>query len=218
MKTLFTGKTAITVAFGLLMGSCLAAEEGLNMVSNPGLETWQTDTGKHNPARFPTLQDNLVPTDWNVSMHAYEKGLKVTGAISKDTAEKRRGEASVRIDNASTTDITELVRWNLTVKPNTTYRVTAWFKGQDIELNKPGDAGAAVWAAAGPSKGFWGDKKGTQTFMKKGGSFDWTSLTCQLTTRENDQQMIVNLQLRRAKGSLWIDDVEVVEVPSADSL
>jgi hypothetical protein len=209
-------KTTTVAAFGLLIGSGFAAEVSQQgIISNSGLEVWEVRKGTHNPAKSPALQDNMIPSEWNVSMHTYEKDLKVTGALSKDTAVKHSGESSARIDNATTTDITELVRWNLTVKPNTTYKLTAWFKGQDIQLNKPNAPGAAIWVAAGPSKGFWGDKKGAAKFMKKGGTFDWTPLSCQFTSRENDEQMLINIQLRRGKGTLWIDDIEAVEVPAA---
>lgn len=194
-----------------LAGSVIAAEKQANMVSNPSFEQWGEFKGVIKENKTPKLQNKQVPKDWTVSMNATTQGVKVTSAVSKDVKVKHQGESSVRIDNATSTDIGQIVRWNLMVKPDTTYQISVWVKGKDITLNSKGAPGAAIWVSAGPVKGFWRNKKGTHAFMKRGGSFDWTQLTCELKTRKTDEQMMVTIQLRQAKGTLWIDDVKIIE-------
>ncbi len=146
-------------------------------------------------------------------MHSPLKAEKITGAVSQDSTEKHSGEFSAKIENISDTDTTDIVRWNIKVKPETKYKVSVWVKGKVIVLKKGQGAGAALWASAGPQKDFWGNKNGTQKFMRKAGSFDWTQISMEFTTRKGDEQLILNAQLRLASGTLWVDDVEVVELP-----
>jgi acetyl esterase/lipase len=200
----------------LLLGMAVLSVTGAE-IGNAGMESWEARKEKPSD-RTPALQDNQVPAGWSVSMHASKKGLEMTGSVNKDTAVKHSGEASTRIGNASTTDVTELTRWDTSVKPNTSYQVTVWCKGKDIELNKPNASGASLWAQAGPEKGFWTNRQGGAGFMKKGGSFDWTPLSCLFTTRPGDEQLIVSVQLRHAKGSLWVDDLELKEMSPEDLL
>lgn len=195
----------------VLAGNVTAEDNAENIVSNPGFEEWVEYKGKIKENKTPQLIDNKVPEDWNVSMHSPRKATKVTGAVAKDSTVKRSGETSVRIDNANITDSTEVVRWNIFIKPETKYKVSVWVKGKGIVLDKKNRCGAAIWASSGPEKGFWGNKQGGHKFLKKGGDFDWTQLSFELDTRDIDEQLIVTIQLRLSKGTLWIDDVEIIE-------
>jgi len=205
-------KRTIIAAFAMtLAGNVVAEDKKENIASNSSFEQWVEFKGVIKKNKTPKMQDKQIPKDWNVGMHTTTKGVKVTGAVLKDVKVKHKGESSIRIENSTSTDISEVIRWDLMVKPNTTYKISVWVKGKDITLNSKWAPGAAIWASAGPEKGFWGNKKGIHKFMKQGGSFDWTQLTCEFTTRKIDEQMIVNIQLRQAKGTLWIDDIEIIE-------
>ena len=111
----------------LALGLAHAAEDaGPNLLANGGLEQWQTDHLPPAGPNVPALLDGL-PTGWSVSQEAYERGddpaFVVRGAVSRETALKVAGEASVRLTNAANTDITEGSQGPFAVQPDAVYRV-----------------------------------------------------------------------------------------------
>jgi hypothetical protein len=183
--------------------------EAANLATNPGFEQWRT-IRKKDEVRTPDLADNLVPVDWEVSMGSRAKDVRATGAVYRDTEVKRSGEASVRMESGDMKTSTSLARWDLPAKASTTYRITVWVKGKGIEYAKDGQT--MVWFWAGPKKTFWQDRKGVYKVLKRAGDHDWTPITCEFTTRDGDELLYINLNFRWAKGTLWIDDVDLVEV------
>jgi hypothetical protein len=184
-------------------------EKPVNLATNPGFEQWHKTRRKH-PLRTPDLEDDQVPVDWEASMVVGKDEKRPKGAVYKDTEVKHEGDASVRIENGDKKTSTSIVRWDLPAKPETTYRITVWFKGKGIAYGKGGQA--MVWFSAGPKKGYWGDRKGTYKALKKAGDYDWTPVTCQFTTRDVDELFYVNINFRWGTGTLWVDDVELIEV------
>ncbi|MEZ0263262.1 MAG: PVC-type heme-binding CxxCH protein, partial [Phycisphaerae bacterium] len=124
-----------------------------------------------------------------------------------DAAVARDGARSLKLESARGTDAS----WSqdVTVKPNTRYRLTAWVKTKNV---KP--VGGAVGALlnvhqlqrdnGGATKGLAGDH-------------DWTLLATEFATGSN-RRVTVNCLLGgwgRATGEAWYDDVRVTELGAA---
>lgn len=200
------------VAFFANFAISAVADETGNLVSNHGFEEWKVYTKKVNdPKKFPALKDKMVPTDWEVNQETVKGSTESTGSVTKDDTVKRSGKSSVKIENKKPVNTTAIVRWNINVKPDTMYKITIWTKGKNVKKGK-GGVGSALWASTGPKKGFWSDKKGGHKFLNKNGDYDWTPMKIIFTTRPEDEQMIINAQLRWSSGTIWFDDIEVTEV------
>jgi hypothetical protein len=191
----------------------LRGQAGENILTNSGVEDWEAgslgESGKTTD----------VPSLWRVGLAATEKAadpsFEETGAIFKDTAIKHGGGASVRIESEATTDIVYFDQL-IPVEPNTTYKVSFWVRGEDIILN-PGDgAGAISVASWGPLEDFWGNQVDTWKRLEvRDGTFDWQLVEYTVETGDAAEQLKVSMQLRRATGKVWYDDLEVIRVGEA---
>lgn len=188
-----------------------AQEEKTNLASNPSFEEWVEKKGKQDPEKSPKLQNNMIPRDWGANLEFYKENKENTGSVFRDDTIKHSGKSSVKIENKKPVNTTGVARWDIKVKPETTYKITIWTKGKDVKKAKDG-VGAALWASSGPKKDFWSNKKGGYKFLKKEGSYDWTPLEIVFKTRPEDEMMIINAQLRWSSGTVWFDDIEVTEV------
>ena len=189
------------------------AAPAVNLLPNPGFETWAPAARQKN---WPAIPDG-IPQDWLVGVSAYEQGRDkswpLQGTVARDTAIKHGGEASLRIENGLTTDITDVICTMFPVEPQTIYRLRVWVRGENIVLNPNDGAGALAWYHTRPTRDQWKDVTwGAQSPEPKQGTFDWTRFSWRLETNGDAKFMDVVLQLRRASGKLWYDDAELVEV------
>ncbi len=188
-------------------------DAGENMLVNPGLEDW--DPGSMDGSARTTE----IPAQWRVNQAAFEKAadpsFEEKGAIFKDSEIKQGGEASARIENELTTDVVTLLQL-IPAEPNTTYKVSFSVRGEDIVLNAGDGDGAVSCTSWGPVEDFWGNQEVTwKRFDVRDGTFDWQPVEYTVDTGDNAGQLNVNLQLRRASGKVWFDDVEVTRVGEA---
>lgn len=182
--------------------------------ANGDMEKWEDFSAKE-PNKEPRVEGGQKPSGYWMSQSAYEAGkipdFAVKGSIARDTQIKHGGEAAVRIEGGLPTDIVDISLPPFAVAPNTKYLVKVWIKGQNIALNKDDGTGAAVWVNTGPEKDFWTHQTSLlQQAAKKDGDFDWTPLEITVDTAADTGMMVILLQLRRASGTVWFDDLEVV--------
>lgn len=186
------------------------AETG-NLVANSSFEEWQVPEKIAQPAF--EMPDG-VPVGWTAWQSAYEtannSNFEIKGAIFKDEQVKHNGKSSLRIENGLTTDITEVYQLFPVLK-NTKYLVRFWVKGEDILPNTKDGVGVIVWATFGPKKHFWTLQRAFHKIPKKRtGTFDWQLVEFTVDTDSEAELMKVAVQLRRAKGKAWYDEVEVL--------
>jgi hypothetical protein len=181
-----------------------------NLVTNGSFEKWQQLPAKIAQPAFK-MPDG-VPVGWKAYQSAYETksnpDFKIKGAIFKDEKVKHNGKSSLRIENGLITDITE-VHQIFPILKNTEYLVRVWVKGEDIVPNTKGGAGVIVWANFGPKKHF--QRRSFYKIPKKStGTFGWQLVEFTVDTDSKAEVMVVVVQLRRATGKAWYDEVEVL--------
>lgn len=220
MQTCKTTLSSLAAALLLTAWPALAqnapAAPPANLFANGDFEAW-AKLEKPDPKRTPQLADGLGPVWWWVSMEAYERGKEpdfaVQGRVTRDTQVKHGGAAAVRLDAGLPTDVVEVSTPTLAVQPDTEYAVRGWVRAEGIKLNKDG-AGAVVWMNFGPKGKFWEKQHMSMMKLKAGESYDWTPFEFRIHSQPEDGEFRLILQLRRAAGTLWFDDVELVPVPA----
>ena len=192
--------------------------------ANGDMEKWEDYTAA-DPKKVPQVEGGKAPIGYWLNMDAYETGqtpdFAIKGMVARDTQIKHGGTSSVRIENGLATDITEISLPPFAVKPNSRYLVKVWIKGEGIALHAGDGTGASVWVNTGPEKDYWSHQTALlQQPPKKDGDFEWTLLEIPIETAPNTGMMAVLLQLRRATGKVWFDDLEVLpqgEIKKAES-
>ena len=213
----------------LLLASGLVSlrAEPANVLENGGFEEWDANYQPPSlPPQYakmvPRTVGNLEPTGWTIRAHApYENqtgdnpDFPVTVTIAQDDKIKRGGAFSAKITNEADTDIGSIDCRTFQVPPNQTYTFKAWFKTEDVNPNpKPGDGvGVAFWFNEAP--GSTGDAEVTRTAelpASNKGTGDWQEFEHTFTTKDNTHFLTISGQLRRASGTVWFDDFELVPV------
>jgi len=202
-------------------GRCAAEETpAANLLANGGFEEWQPAATGGDPRNTPQLPDGL-PANWSVLQEAYERAddpqFGVQGTVARDTTVKHSGAGALRLVNGLRTDITEVSQGPFAVQPNSVYRVRCWVRGEGIAANSQDGCGVIVWGNTGP--GAPGSSWARQTPLAKTpttrtGTFDWQQFEFQVDTAPDTGWLRVALQLRRAGGTAWYDDVEVTRLGS----
>ncbi|MHB9023814.1 MAG: hypothetical protein ACYC7E_06500 [Armatimonadota bacterium] len=201
-------------ASGSVWFSDICVQETPNLLANGGFEGWgpQTDSaGRYQPTL--TAGSSL---GWVCRQGRFEEGdLPIKGSVSRDAAVKHGGAFSARIENGLTTDFTEIaLPVLLPARPSAKYRLRCWIKGENITLNPKDGAGVTVYVNSGPPAPKYSTnvKYTSKRPENPSGSFDWTPFEFIVETNADAGQIVVSLQLRRASGTLWFDDVELTEV------
>ena len=209
----------------LASGPVSLGAEPSNVLENGGFEEWDAN---YQPPKLPPQYakmvprtvDNLEPTGWTIQAHApYEnqKGdnpdFPVTVTISRDDKTRHGGAFSVKITNGADTDIGSISCGPFQVLPNQTYTFKAWFKMDDVNPNpKPGDGvGVSFWFAESPvSTGATEVTRTARQPESNKGTVDWQEFDYTFTTKDSTHFLALNAQLRRASGTVWLDDLILV--------
>jgi hypothetical protein len=194
-----------------------------NLVPNPGFERWTEWTPPVNPTDpKPTVVGGRVPEGDNYEIEAYETkttpNFPITVTYVRDEEVKHGGDYSLKITNASPTDIGGVVTAQIPVYPNTTYKVKFWYKGDSIVPREGDGAGAIFWINEGSAADF------NQNLIisghgpdQKTGTFDWVPYEVTFTTAKTTGKVQLVAQIRRATGSIWFDDFSMSLVPKPDA-
>lgn len=162
----------------------------------------------------------LVPRHWTFLWSSIYKDVTPHSSFALDDGVARTGKFSIRLTNGAPTDIAEVAyvaggqlptgeQW-MPCKPNMRYRLRFWVKGEGISRA----GGIIVWCNTAP-KGApnpWAAQR-THAFAFKElrGTFDWQRKWFDFCTNADDGLIRIVLQLRLCTGTVWIDDVELLE-------
>ncbi|MFZ2656020.1 MAG: hypothetical protein WAX69_13905 [Victivallales bacterium] len=200
-----------------------AADAKTSLVVNGGFEEW-VDASKLNPGvldrrevKAVSMVEPLYPLNWLQAAEAYEKDARLTVSVGRDSEVRHSGLYSLRIKNDSPTDIGVMyynpdvfagANERLSVKPNRRYEFSWWVKGDNVQ---PGDGSGTILMTKVYSVKDGKESASPAYYQGKApkGTFDWQKLTFTLTTDEYARSIVFSIQNRRAKGTLWYDDVEM---------
>ncbi|MFD0712431.1 chitobiase/beta-hexosaminidase C-terminal domain-containing protein [Paenibacillus sp. GCM10027626] len=131
------------------------------------------------------------------------KAGAVNASAVIDHSVYKSGNGSIRITNASpqAPQVYLNVMQNVAVKPNTTYVIKAWVKGEQV---------SNVWFPGGAN---WAVRK---KFPE--GSYDWTEQQMSYTTGENETRFPFLIVSEGISGKVWVDDVSMTEEGSSENL
>ena len=143
---------------------------------------------------------NLLPNGGfeQVGMNSKPAGWTIAEPIVLDREVKRSGAASVRI-TSDTRSINNINKVYVQLKPNTSYTLIAWAKTDNVS----GNPGAQIYPCE-----FEGASRGNM--MTWTGTEDWAEQQVVLQTGDDGEGRI-NLRMYGATGTVWFDDVRLLE-------
>lgn len=160
---------------------------------------------------FSKVTADGKPVDWTIWPAKLATGVKVE--VDKNTG--HNDDQSVAITNPEKKYYTRIDQLDIPVKPNTKYMFKAYIKGMNLEHSKKcGSArvfiGAdgkvnAMLALTGP-----GLERGKLKAVDPW-SFDWKEYKTTFNSKKNTK-VGLTIYLHFTKGTIWIDDVELIEV------
>jgi len=211
--------TIPTLLAAVLCMSTWAAESvsADNIVVNGDMEVWEpVKTPTHNRP-VAKLPENMTPDRFDASVDVPEDNtsLPVGVSIAPDRSNKHGGDRSAKIENSEPEQSGVLSLREIPVEPNTEYLVRVWIKGEDIAGDVKAKRGVAVWIKYGPKEDFWKSPlTGSKMFVPETpvGTFPWTKFEFTFRTPDGIGLLRVSLQLRKATGTVWFDDLEIIPV------
>ncbi len=132
-----------------------------------------------------------------------------------DTAVFASGSKSAHLTVNDQSVKSELFSNIFTVSPSTTYTLSVWIKGNNIDTQGDGVNMRLVMGATNDWTvpiGTGADYRQCVVFSPSDrGTFDWTLRTFNFTTESWQKYAKLHLQLRFTEGELWYDNVSIVE-------
>ncbi|MBL8993396.1 MAG: carbohydrate binding domain-containing protein, partial [Spirochaetia bacterium] len=142
--------------------------------------------------------DGKLPAEWAVTTAKGEDD-----PIRIDNAESHSGKCSALIRHRSTESYS-LFRLKFPVKPDTEYTASVWVKADSVAQATSGVSGGIRLFIEGAS----GSTLAATPTEK--GSFGWKRISVTFSSGKFSELPIL-LYLHRASGSVWFDDLELVE-------
>ncbi|MBN8217240.1 MAG: carbohydrate binding domain-containing protein [Spirochaetes bacterium] len=146
---------------------------------------------------FETL-NGKNPEGWSMYPAKGEEG-----PVFVDNAEAHTGRQSLALRHKSVESYSS-VRIKIAVKPATEYTASVWMKAEAVAPAPAGASGSARLFIEGD-----GGKTLAATIPEKG-SFGWKRVAVTFTTGSAAELPVI-LYLHRASGTVWFDDLELVE-------
>ena len=208
----------------LLLPAGAAAGAPANLIENGGFEEWAdldpNTAGREDVRNLELSPPNRGPAGWT-PLREILRGQERTASLAMDERVKHSGARSVRIENRDRRDIallhTSTERFagrpadTRNVRPNRRYLLRWWVKGENVESS-----------GAGPLLMMYvtSEKEGKRTRTddyEKGvalpqGTFDWQQRQFVFITDEHARSATFTLQLRWSTGTVWYDDVEMLDL------
>ncbi len=218
---------------GVVLGACLwvattgVAEEGepANLIVNGGFEEWgqlDPDVAASEPVRNVTIvPPSQAPTGWVPWRENARDHPEHTGTVALDEQVKHSGDRSVRIENGDMRDIT-LVQYSTerfaadpddphNIRPSRRYLVRWWVRGQEVNPAGTGPILMMYCRSERDGKPYRTDSY-EQGVALPNGTFDWQQRQFTFITDEHARWANFTLQLRWTTGTIWYDDVELVDL------
>lgn len=191
-----------------------------NVIKNGDFERWEAFVPAASHKIHPNVPGGLSPVDWRFYADALKSpensASSAKVSIFRDDQVVHGGKYSVRIENGNGTDIGLVNTPMFEGKPDQTYKLRVWYKGQDIKVGAAQGAGICFYVNQGPTK-FWSEPTIKPVVPKtRVGTFDWRKIEIVFKTKPNTTTLFLGLQLRGATGQAWFDDVELIEVPPGE--
>ena len=202
------------VLWSSLCAGILLSAAAENLLPNSGLEEWVPErTPEKNLAK---IQDGLVPKGWHVG-ESRRAGEEPWAETARDQQIRHGGESSLKLVNHNAERYHRLAIWDLPVKSEGYYRVSAWVRGEDVRFDQSKrNRGVVLMFSSGPKANFWGNRHSESTVLPLSGTFDWTEISHVYHVPQPDDQLMLTLSLQQASGTLWIDDLKLEEATEAD--
>ncbi len=168
---------------GCVLGLCASAQVGQSGIAE-------------GPFTNGGFEEGLAGWTWMIS-----QGADATCNIDRGVS--HGGQNSIRITNKTPKKAHTygVLRRRITgLKPNTNYRIYAWFKGVNVGDGKIG--GGPGWEYV-------------ESYPK--GSYDWTLVTMDVATRDADNFEFI-ITCGDVTGELWVDDLQFIERSEAQDV
>jgi hypothetical protein len=207
---------ATALLLALAYSPAVQAENAPGVLANIGFESWTAAPAPpSNPKELVAKYGaDGIPSDWRPSIESImpraDPNFKSDCGIYRDDAVKHGGKSSVRFETGLPTDIDSLYQM-IPVEPNTRYKISVWVKGENLVSNDRD--GVRIWANYGPATDYW--KLQTPSSVAPtvhDGTFDWEPIEVTVNTNKDAALLVVNIQLRRASGKAWFDDVAIAKL------
>lgn len=210
---------ALSVAAVACVSSSLYAQgSSVNVFPNGAMEMWGANyEAPKSGAPGVTVPNGYMLDDAEFGTEA-GPGEASGATIAQDGLIKHGGEYSVRIENAEPFDITNVAFKQVPVEPNTRYKVKVWVRGEDIDKGK--EVGPCVWVHFGPADNFWASPNAKRIMHRvptDDPTFDWMPVEFEVDTLPDTAFMRASVQMRKAVGKVWFDDLEVTPMGPAQA-
>jgi len=194
-----------------------------NLLENGGFESWcklDPNTARQAEAAGLRLEPaGSAPAGWLPCRETY-KGQQPTATLALDEKVKHSGNRSVRIENRDMRDIT-YVRYSTerftarledprNLRPNRRYAIRWWVRGQAIDAAGTGPILMMHIYSTMEGKTY-GTPASEEMSLPKG-TFDWQPREFVFITDPYARWITFTLQLRWTTGTVWYDDVELVDL------
>jgi hypothetical protein len=208
----------------VLVAGTAWADEPANLLVNGGFEDWAPlapgVASRQDVRNVDLSPPGQGPVGW-LPMRELTRDQTRTGRISLDETIRHGGQRSVRLENGDPRDITVLYYSTEpfvghpddphNIKPSRRYRIRWWVKGENVV---PAGAGPILMLFYYSRRG--GHDTRTDTYeigveLPKG-TFDWQRREFTFITDDAARWLGFSLQLRWSTGTVWYDDVEMVDL------
>ena len=164
------------------------AQAQTNLITNPGFEN-------------DSNQDD-IPDNWGV----FQWGDRKVMAVTRDPEVKHNGNYSVKLSTPEV--IRGQIAQNVPVEGGKTYDFSVWAKSKDFQGK--GECGAILFRYSSQQKFI--------DLPVLRGTRNWMVFSKRLTMPENADSMNIMLSIYHAKGTVWFDEVSLVEVGSKEKI
>lgn len=184
-----------------------------NLIENGGFELWSPlsesalrEVMQRDLAMIP---ENQMATGWVPVRERVKDGGR-TATMAMDGEVRHSGQRSLRIVNGDMRDIT-YARVAIQVRPNRRYLVRWWVKGENVWPDGTGPILMmhVLSGTNGKSVRTNSSESGGAPLPK--GSFDWQNRQFVFITEDAATVATLTFQLRWATGTVWYDDIEVLD-------
>ena len=148
--------------------------------------------------------------DWQI----WPKKLSDKVSIRLDNTNSKTGGQSVVINHLDEHRYTRIDQLNIPCKPHTKYVARFWAKGQNINTTQKGGARMFIGPNGGLNRPIVQFGPGLEMLKKNvvlPWTFGWTLYESNVFGSGNNKELGVTLYFRNASGTIWFDDIEIVE-------
>ena len=148
--------------------------------------------------------------DWQI----WPGKLSEKVSIRLDNTNSKTGGQSVVITHLDEHRYTRIDQLNIPCKPHTKYVARFWAKGQNINTTQKGGARMFIGPNGGLNRPIVQFGPGLEMLKKNVSlpwTFGWTLFESNVFSSGSSKELGVTVYFRNASGTIWFDDIEIVE-------